>query len=308
MESKTQTQMQESRCPKCGSPNLVRDGERGEVVCGGCGMVIVEDILDQGPEWRAFTREEKRAKQRVGAPTDFSHFDKGLSTVIQGNRDASGRPLSSAARKQMWRLRKWQYRTRMRTSKHRNLMQAMNELQRLSEKLHIPPSVQKMAAVIYRRALDEDLIRGRSISGITAGALYAACRFTETPKTLNEIVEASLSDRDEVARGYRLIVRTLEMKMPIHDPIKYISKIGERAGIKGKIQGLAAKILREAKSKHAVMGKDPMGVAAATLYIASKMEGQSVTQKELGEAADVTEVTIRNRKRELVDRLDLNMD
>ncbi|MFW6110533.1 MAG: transcription initiation factor IIB [Thermoproteota archaeon] len=306
MESKTQ--MEQGSCPKCGSPNLIRDEARGEVACGSCGMVVVDDIVDQGPEWRAFTQEEKRAKQRVGAPTDFSHFDKGLSTVIQGYRDASGRPLTGEAKKQMWRLRKWQYRTRMRTARHRNLVQAMNELQRLSEKLHIPSSVQKMASVIYRKALDEDLVRGRSISGIAAGALYAACRFTQTPKTLKEIVDASLRDRDEVARGYRLIVRTLKMKMPIHDPMKYVSKIAEKAGISGKVQGTAAKILREAKRKHAVMGKDPMGVAAATLYIASSKEGQKITQKELGKAADVTEVTIRNRKRELVNRLNLDFD
>lgn len=300
------TQMQRNRCPKCGSPDLIRDEKRGEVICSECGLVIQHDIVEKGPEWRAFTEEEKRAKKRVGPPTDLTHFDKGLSTIIRVDRDAFGQPLSSEARKQMWRLRKWQYRARMRSSDRRNLMHAMNELQRLSEKLHIPSSVQKMAAVVYRKALDKDLVRGRSIAGIVAAALYAACRFTQTPKTLKEVVEASVRDRDEIARGYRLIVRKLEMEMPIHDPLDYISKIAEKADIPGEVQGLAIKILREAKRKHAVMGKDPMGVAAAVLYIASQHKGQNVTQKEIGEAADVTEVTVRNRKRELVDKLNLN--
>lgn len=182
----------------------------------------------------------------------------------------------------------------------------MNELQRLSEKLHIPSSVQEMAAVIYRKALNEDLIRGRCIAAIVAGALYAACRFTKTPKTLNEVAEASLRDRDEVARSYRLLIRTLKMKMPVHDPLDYISKIAEKAGISGEAQGLAVKILREAKRKRITMGKDPMGVAAAVLYIACQLKGKNVTQKEIADVAEVTEVTIRNRKKELMKELDIN--
>ncbi len=300
------TQVQHGRCPQCGSPELVRDEDMGETACSECGLVLSDDMLNLSPEWRAFTLEEKRSKKRVGAPTDYSHFDKGLSTFIRIDRDAFGRPLPTKTRRQMWRLRKWQIRSRIRGSDYRNLMRAMGELQRLSEKLHIPSSVQEMAAVIYRKALNENLIQGRCIASIVAAALYAACRFTKTPRTLNEVTEAALKARNEIARSYRLLIRTLKMKMPIHDPLHYVSKIAEKVGISGEIQGLAVNILREAKVRRITMGKDPMGVAAAVLYIACKLKDKKVTQKEIAEAADVTEVTIRNRKKELMEKLDLS--
>ena len=299
-------QVQRGRCPQCGSPELVRDEEMGEIICSKCGLVIIEDMLDQSPEWRAFTIEEKRSKRRVGPPIDYSSYTKGLSTTMRVNKDAFGRPLPAKVKRQMWRLRRWQIRSRTHGSEYRNLMRAMMELQRLSEKLHIPSSVQEMAAVIYRKALNENLIRGRCIAAIVAGALYAACRFTKTPKTLNEVAEASLMDRKEVARSYRLIIRTLKMKMPIHDSLNYVSKIAEKAGIPGEDQGLAIKILREAKRRHLTMGKDPYGVAAAVLYIACQLNGEKVTQKEVADAADVTEVTVRNRKKDLMKKLDVD--
>jgi len=280
----------------------------GEIVCSECGLVVVDDILEQRPEWRAFTIEEKNSRRRVGSPIDYSHFDKGLSTIIRVDRDAFGRPLPAKTRRQMWRLRKWQIRSRTHASESRNLHKAMKELQRLSEKLHIPSSVQRMAAVIYRKALNADLIRGRSIVAIVAAALYAACRYTKAPKTLNEVVEASVRDRDEVSRAYRLLIHTFKMKMPIHDPLYYISKIAEKAGISGEAQGLAVKILQEAKRKRITSGKDPIGVAAAVLYIACQLKGKNVTQMEIAEAADVTEVTIRNRKKDLMKKLDSWLD
>jgi len=294
------------QCPECGSQEVIRDEEIGEIVCNKCGLVVVEDMLNRSPEWRAFTLEEKRSKQRVGSPTDYSHFDKGLSTIIRIDRDAFGRPLPAKTRSQMWRLRRWQIRSRTYGSDYRNLMQAMDELQRLSEKLHTPSSVQEMAAVIYRKALNKDLVRGRSIATIVVGSLYAACRFTKIPRTLKEITEVSLRDQKEISRAYRMIVRNLKMKMPIHDPIDYISKIAEKAGFSGEIQGLAFKILRKAKRKRITIGKDPMGVAAAVLYIACQLKGKNVSQREIADAADVTEVTLRNRKKELMKKLNIN--
>ena len=182
----------------------------------------------------------------------------------------------------------------------------MNELQRLSEKLHIPSSVQDMAAVIYRKALNKGLVRGRNIAMIVAGSLYAACRFTKIPRTLKEITQGSLRDRKEISRAYRLIVRNLKMKMPIDDPIDYVTKIAEKAGVSSDVEGLAIKIIRDAKKKHAAMGKEPSGLAAAALYIASKLKKENITQSHLAKAADVTEVTIRNRKKDLMKKLNLN--
>jgi len=181
----------------------------------------------------------------------------------------------------------------------------MNELQRLSEKLHIPSSVQEMAAIIYRKALNKGLVRGRSIAAIVAGSLYAACRFTKTPRTLKEITEASLRNHKEISRAYRLIVLNLKMKMPIDNPLDYVTKIAEKTEVSSDVEGLAIKIIRDAKSKHAAMGKDPSGLAAAALYIASKFKKVKITQSHLAKAADVTEVSIRNRKNDLMKRLNL---
>jgi len=184
-------------------------------------------------------------------------------------------------------------------------MQAMGELERLSEKLHIPSFIQETAAVIYRKALSADLIRGRCIAAIVAAALYAACRFTKTPKTLKEVAEASVRDKNEISRCYFLLIRRLKMKMPIHDPLDYVSKIAGKVVISGKTQGLAVKILREAKRKRLTMGKDPMGIAATVLYIACQLKGKKVTQQDIAAAANVTEITIRNRKKELMKKLNL---
>lgn len=294
------------KCPECGSANLVHDYDTGETVCGDCGLVLHEQMMDKGPEWRAFTQEEKESRSRVGIPTSFSVHDKGLSTAIgRVDRDAFGRKLPLQTRLQMWRLRKWQIRSRVHSSVDRNLAQAMAELDRLSDKSYIPPSVKEKAAVIYRKALDKGLVRGRSIAAIAAASLYAACRDTGTPRTLREIAEASLVDKKDVARCYRLLLRELGVQMPIADPLTYISKIAERTGISGKTQGLAIQILSDAKRRRAAAGKDPMGLAAAALYLACLQNNEKKTQKDIAEAAGVTEVTVRNRYKSLKRQLGL---
>jgi transcription initiation factor TFIIB len=303
----TEQMVKQVRCPECGSSHLVHDRETGELVCGKCGFVVAEDMLSQRPEWRAFTPEEKRAKRRAGAPTDYTRYDKGLPTTIRVDRDAFGRPLSPEVRRQMWRLRRWHIRSQMHASESRNLMHAMNELERLSDKLNIPSSIRSRAAVIYRKALSEGLVRGRSIAAIVAGALYAACRLAKLPKSLKQVSKASVRDEKEVARSYRLIVRRLKLEMPIHDPLDYISKIAEKSGLSGEIQGRAVRIVRRAQRRHLTIGKDPRGVAAAALYIAAKLKGQKVTQKDIASAGNITEVTLRNRKKGLAEGLDLEV-
>ncbi len=303
-----QKQASKDKCPECGSPNLIHDYETGETICGDCGLVIREQMMDKGPEWRAFTQEEKESRSRVGIPTSYSVHDKGLSTAIgRVDRDAFGRKLPLSTRLQMWRLRKWQIRSRVHSSVDRNLAQAMAELDRLSDKAYIPSSVKEKAAVVYRKALDKGLVRGRSIAAIAAASLYAACRSTGTPRSLREISESSLVDKKDVARCYRLLIRELDLQMPIADPLTYISKIAEKTGISGKTQGLAIKILREAKRNRAASGKDPMGLAAAALYIACLQNDEKKTQKDIAEAGGVTEVTVRNRYKSLKRRLGLEL-
>jgi transcription initiation factor TFIIB len=291
--------VQQGRCPECGGRDLVTDLETGEVACSQCGLVLQDEVLDSKPEWRAFTPEETRTKARTGPPTSLKQFDKGLSTTFQPYKDTHGRTLPMTERLKMMRLRKWNIRARVHSSAERNLSQAMNELTRLADTLHIPASVEENAALLYRKALDEGLIRGRSIKSIAAAALYAACRLTRTPRSLKEIAEASTRRRKEISRCYRLLQRELEINMPVDDPAKYISKIASHVRLSQKTQNVAAQLLEEAKAKKGIVGKGPTGMAAAALYIAAMMNDQNLTQRELAKAADVTEVTVRNRYKEL---------
>jgi transcription initiation factor TFIIB len=294
------------KCPECASKNLVHDYDSGETICGDCGLVLYEQTLDKGPEWRAFTQEEKTSRSRVGMPTSYSIHDKGLSTSIsQVDRDAFGRKLPQSTRLQMWRLRKWQIRSRVHSSVDRNLAQAMAELDRLSSKASISHPLKEKAAVIYRKALDKALVRGRSINSIAAASLYVACRKSGSPRTLREIADASLVDRKDVARCYRLLLQELDFHMPISDSLTYVSKIAEKNGVSGKTQGIAIAILREAKQKRFSAGKDPMGMAAAALYISCLQNNEKITQKDIADAAGVTEVTVRNRYKALKKQLNL---
>ena len=299
--------VQQGRCPECGGSEFVTDMETGEIACSHCGLVLQDEILDQKPEWRAFTPEETRSKARTGPPASLRQFDKGLSTTFQPYKDTYGRSLPMRERLKMMRLRKWNIRARVHSSDERNLSQAMNELTRLSDKLHIPASVEENAALIYRKALDEGLIRGRSIKSIAAAALYAACRLTRTPRSLKEVAEASTRSRKDISRFYRLLQRELEMNMPVPDPAKYVSKIASKAGLSQKTQNTAIQLLQEASKRKAIVGKGPMGMAAATLYIAAAMNGEKITQREVAEAAGVTEVTIRNRYKDLDRLFDLGL-
>jgi transcription initiation factor TFIIB len=294
------------KCPECASKNLIHDYDTGETICGDCGLVLFEQTFDKGPEWRAFTQEEKASRSRVGLPTLYSVHDKGLSTAIsQVDRDAFGRKLPIATRLQMWRLRKWQIRSRVHSSVDRNLAQAMGELERLSSNIGISPPIKEKAAVVYRKALDKGLVRGRSINAIAAAALYAACRGSGIPRTLREIATASLVDKKDVARCYRLLLQELDVHMPVADPLTYVSKIAEKNGISGQTTGAAIAILREARQKRFAAGKDPMGLAAAALYIACLQHNERKTQKDIAEAAGVTEVTVRNRYKALARQLKL---
>jgi transcription initiation factor TFIIB len=296
-------------CPECKNNNLITDHDSGETVCGNCGLVIQEKYLDTGPEWRSFNLQETKSRSRVGIPSQFSLHDKGLSTTInQTTHDAHGRKLPLKTRINMQRLKKWQIRSRVHSSIDRNLSQAMTELDRLSDKLSIPDSVKEKSALIYRKALNKGLVRGRSIAGIAAASIYVACRFSGTPRNLREISEKALVNRKEISRDYRLIVKELGILMPISRPTTYLTKIALRTNLSGEVQEYAKKILKEAIKKKVASGKDPTGLAAAALYIAAKMTGQKKTQKAIAASAGVTEVTVRNRYKTLRKNLHLNFD
>jgi transcription initiation factor TFIIB len=288
-------------CPECGG-RLVSDAEHGETVCKECGLVVEEDEIDPGPEWRAFDAREKDEKSRVGAPTTNMMHDKGLSTNIGWqNKDAYGNALSSRQREKMQRLRTWNERFRTRDSKERNLKQALGEIDRMASALGLPENVRETASVIYRRALEEDLLPGRSIEGVSTASLYAAARQAGTPRSLDEIETVSRVERMELTRTYRYIVRELNLEVKPADPKSYVPRFASDLELSEEAGREARKLLEAATEAGTISGKSPVGLAAAAVYAAALLTNEKVTQSEVSEVADISEVTIRNRYKELLE-------
>ena len=294
------------RCPRCGKGPMVTDNTTGEMFCGGCGFVLTERVEESGPEWRSFSKEEHEDRSRTGTPTSLAMHDMGLATIIgPADKDASGKPLSASMKSTIERLRTWDSRSQVHEPVDRNFRQAFSELDRLKDKLALSDAVIEKTAYIYRKALDKGLVRGRSIPGLVAAALYAACRDTETPRTLTDVANGINIKRKDVARCYRLLLRELDLKMPVVDPIKCVARIASKAGLSEKTKRRALQILKDATEMEISAGKDPMGLAAAALYLSCVMNGENKTQKDVAQAAGVTEVTIRNRYKGLKESLKL---
>jgi len=297
---------QKIRCPECGEIELIKDYERAELICTNCGLVIKEKMMDFGPEWRVFDKEQTKERIRVGAPATYTIHDKGLTTMIGWkDRDVYGRNLPPIKRAQIHRLRKLQRRLSVSDVIERNLIFALSELNRMASHLGLPKNVKESAAVIYRKAVELNLIKGRSIEEVAAAAIYAACRQCKIPITLDEISEVSRIKKKNLGRNYRFLAKELHMLFPPANPIDYVPKFASELGLSSKVQNMAINIIKQASVKGITFGKGPKSIAAAAIYIAGILMEERRTQKQIAEVAHVTEVTIRNRYKELVEKLDL---
>ena len=298
-----------TKCPECKSKRLVRDYEKGEILCANCGLIVAENIHDLGPEWRAFDSEQKDKKARGGAPIKFMRPNKGLVTEIdQYNRDIRGGKISPKKQAQLYRMRKWHKRVSIATSMERNLVIALAELDRVASALGLPENIKESAALLYRKAVKEELIRGRLIESVVAAVVYGICRIHGIPRTLDEISRASGIEKKEIGRAYRFIKIELDVDVPLTDPAQYVPKFATALKLNSEIQEEAIKLIKKALKKGLISGRGPTGVAAAALYITSAMAGEKKTQKEVADVAGVTEVTIRNRYRELKKELGLKVN
>jgi transcription initiation factor TFIIB len=290
----------EDVCPECGG-SLVSDEARGETVCADCGLVVDEDEVDRGPEWRAFDAAEKDEKSRVGAPTTKLMHDKGLSSVIDWqDKDAKGNTLSPSQRQKMQRLRTWDERFRTRDHQERNLKQALGEIERMGSALGLSESVRETGSVIYRQALEADLLPGRSIEAVASASLYAAARQAGTPRSIDEVVHVSRIDEMEFTRTYRYVVRELNLPVEPADPEDYVGRSVSELDLPTAVERRARELLRTGQAANVHVGKAPTGLAAAAVYAAAILENEDITQHEVGDVADVSEVTIRNRYQELL--------
>lgn len=294
-----------NRCNRCGSGTKVTDAESGEIFCTSCGFVMSEKIESFGPEHRNFMDGEDNS--RTGAGASLSRHDMGLATIIgPTDKDSTGKALSSSMKHTIGRLRIWDSRSQAHKSSDRNFRIAFNELSKLKDKLGLSEVTIEKTAYIYRKALEKNLSRGRSIQSLLGAALYAACRESETPRTLKDIELVSNVRRKELAKCYRVLVERLDLKMPVVSSVYCIARIANTIGISEKSKRFAVKILRDYEQSGEVAGKSPTGLAATALYLACVKMGEHYSQRDISKAANITEVTIRNRSADL--RSTLNLD
>ena len=279
---------------ECQEHVLVNDEEHGEIICTRCGHVIQDKIEEIGAEWRSFENQPDRG--RTGDGTYLSKHDMGLATIIsRSNKDVTGKPLSSGMKNTIERLRMWDNRSQAYTAGDRNLRQAFSQLLSLKEKLVLTDAVIEKTAYIYRKAHERRLTRGRQISAFLCATLYAACRETETPRTLKEISKSSTVKVKQINKCYRILVEQFELRMPLIDPIVCVSRIANKAGVSERTKRDAVNILKEYETKETTSGKSPMVIAATAVYIAGIKNNEGFSQRDIARAANVTEVAIRNR-------------
>ncbi len=284
--------------------NLITDPETGELISLDSGQVLSEGALSLEPEWRSFDSGEGNDRSRAGVPTSLARHDMGLSTVIgRTDRDAGGNSIDSNMRFRMERLKKWDNRSQRHSPSERNLQHAFSMLAKIKERMGLPDSVIEKAAYIYRKAQERKLIRGRTIGSVLAASIYIASRQMGVLRTLDDVSASSDIKPKDVGRSYRVLVSSMELQVPMLEPTKFVVKVANNIKISERTKRKAVAIILEAQRRGISVGKDPMGIAASVLYLAGQVTGEYKTQADVAAAAGVTEITVRNRARELKARL-----
>lgn len=295
-------------CLICGGESFTEDQSRGESICTSCGLVVSDHTFDNGPEWRAFTTEERQSRERTGAPMSLMIADKGLSTAIDWrDKDAAGRSITGKSRAAIYRMRKWHFRSRIQGPDHRNLISAMSEMRRLASQLAVPRDTRETAALIYRKALKKRLVRGRSTDAFVAASVYLACRIHRIPRSLEEVSTESKATRKKLGQSVRLVLSQANIRVPLPSARDLIPRLSSDLGVGGETTKKAIEIVVEAQEKGTTIGKGPGGIAGAALYIAGILEEDRRTQSDIARVSRVTEVTIRNRYKDLVCSLGISI-
>ncbi len=294
-------------CPNCRKA-LIRDQEKGEVLCQYCGFVAIDQTIDSGSEWKQLDFEERSKRMRVGLPTSIALHDYGLSTDISGDsRDSHGRFLDQRNRQDAMRLQKWQRRIRTSAQGERSLANALTKITEASAQLRLPSPIVEEASHIFRKSAKQSISKSKSIAGMAAASLYLACRRSGVNRSLKEIAKASGTQERSAARYFRLLLNEVEKTyVPPPSVQKYISKLVNKEKINTRVERLALDLADRATESEISSGKTPAGLAAAYVYIASVLCSEHIPQREIAEIAEVTEVTVRNRCREILEKFTIN--
>jgi transcription initiation factor TFIIB len=290
-------------CPECGSNEIMSDSVRGEKICSKCGLILNESMIDTQQDWRAFDSEDLEKSARTGAPLTRMRHDKGIGTEI-GKSQAELFKVSAGKRGQYFRIKQWQ--KRLVSSKDRNFGYALAELERIASALNLPRNLQEEVSSMYEKALEEGLVKGRSIEAVIGSLVYALSREYGTPRLMNEICAVSGVDKRDLGRTYRYVARKLGLRILPAKAIAYVPRCATILKLNDKVQVDAKKYLESLNTQEDISGKGPIGVAAAALYIAAIMNEQFIPQRKIADAIGVTEVTIRNRCKDIAKILGLD--
>jgi transcription initiation factor TFIIB len=299
VEAKTEFKEEET-CPDCGGTTILFDPTRGEYICASCGLVIEEHIIDTGPEWRAFTREEIEKRVRVGPPISDRYDDRDLSTEIS----KPGKKFSPSQRAKMYKLRKRDYRYK---HSRPSLRYGLSRVSRIVSQGEFPDNIKKEASRLYRKALEKGLTKGHSIDAMAAAAVYLACRLQKTPIPLDEIITLSGQSRKEVRECIRVSIRKIKQCFPRPTAEDFIPRYAAELDLSIKVQTKAIEIIKKYRKTKGTAGKDPSGLAAAALYIAGILEDEKRNQEEIARVAHVSQVTVRNRYKEMCRKLGIKL-
>ena len=294
------------KCPECACDKLVSDYETGEVICGKCGFVISSKTINFGPEWRAFTSQQWEKLPRTGAPTNLMIHDKGLSTIIDWkNVDGTGKRMNSSQKYLFYRLRKWNRRTQISESNQRNLAYALSNISAIGDELNLPKNVIETASSIYRKVMEKGNSRGRKIKCLAASAIYAACRQCNVIRTLDDVAKSTEHSKKEISRAYRFMHENINANIPLFSFRKYIQKYVSQLALCGETEKIALKLLSKVSNQNLTVGRSPRGITASCVYIACQVIGEKQTQTDIARIAQVSEVTIRNRYKEIMGKIQL---
>jgi len=277
----------------CKTYPAITDSDRGEVICGGCGLILVQNISDASYENNGYTQENFIKLARTGPATSLTMYDRGLSTVIGANKDSTGKPLPSKTKYEFNRLRTWDQRNKSKQTA--SFSKAFTLFHGMKTKLGIPNNVVENAAYIYRKVVDAKLTRGRTMASLISASLYAACRENSIPRTLDDIANAGNIERRILSRDLRTIIKKLELNLNQYNTASFISKISNNMNLKEKTKRDAFEILRKCEKEQITAGKHPVAQAAASLYISCIINGEKISQKKFSVESGISDVTIRNR-------------
>jgi transcription initiation factor TFIIB len=288
-------------CPDCGSRDFFLNKDKGEAVCKKCSFVIDEAMIDFGRDTRSFEEDGGgEMDSRTGAPFD-PRIANNLATTIGNREDLSRLPARSRAlitrikKKNSWASSSFEH----------SLNHAMDTLKLLSARLSLPNIVERESAIIYRRAAERGLTLKRSKDDIVVGAIFVACKLHNLPRSMKEIAKASKADLKILGKTYKLLLRELDIRILPTSPKDYVNKFANMLKLSPKTQTRAVQLIEGIGRKGLLSGLSPLSVAASTLYIATLLEHERRTQKEIALSTGITEATLRARCRRIAKQLGL---